>query len=88
MTNTNDNKVGSACMCSTLTTTSVLSKFTALQIFQDALLQRQSFVDGGNDGDDRKEGVGGWKRGKVKMWRNKRLNPLGQETQECVVLVF
>ena len=66
MTNTNDNKVGSACMCSTLTTTSVLSKFTALQIFQDALLQRQSFVDGGNDGDDRKEGVGGWKRGKGK----------------------
>ena len=73
-------------MCSRFTTTSVLSKFTALQIFQDALLQRQSFVDGGNDGDDRKEGVGGWKRGKVKMWRNQHLNILGQETQECVVL--
>ena len=44
-------------MCSTLTTTSVLSKFTALQIFQDALLQRQSFVDGGNDGDDRNQRI-------------------------------
>ena len=53
-------------MCSRLTT-SVLSKFTALQIFQDALLQRQSFVDGGNDCDDRNRGIGGWKRGKVKM---------------------
>ena len=35
----------------------LLSKFTALQIFQDALLQRQSFVDGGNDGDDRNQGI-------------------------------
>ena len=35
----------------------MLSKFTALQIFQDALLQRQSFVDGGNDGDDRNQGI-------------------------------
>ena len=66
----------------------MLNKFTALQILQDALLQRQSFVDGGNDGDDRnQENFGGRERGKVKMWRNKRLNPLGQETQECVVLV-
>ena len=32
------------------------SKFTALQIFQDALLQRQSFV-GGNDGDDGNRGI-------------------------------
>ena len=35
----------------------MLSKFTALQIFQDALLQRQSFVDGGLDGDDRNRGI-------------------------------
>ena len=62
------NKADSACMCRRLTTACVLSKFTALQIFQDALLQRQSFVDGGNDGDDRNQGnFGGWKRGKVKM---------------------
>ena len=65
----------------------MLSKFTALLIFKDALLQRQSFVDGGNDGDDRNQGIGGWKRGKVKMWRNQHLNLLGQEAQECVVLV-
>ena len=44
-------------MCRRLTTACVLSKFTALQIFQDALLQRQSFVDGGNDGDDRNQGI-------------------------------
>ena len=35
----------------------LLSKFTALQIFQDALLQRQSFVDGGSDSDDRNRGI-------------------------------
>ena len=33
------------------------SKFTALQIFQDALLQRQSFVEGGSDGDDRNQWI-------------------------------
>ena len=46
--------------CSRLTTSvlsTLLSKFTSLQIFQDALLQRQSFVDGGNDGDDRNQGI-------------------------------
>ena len=43
--------------CSRLTTISVLSKFTALQIFQDALLQRQSFVEGGSDGDDRNQWI-------------------------------
>ena len=65
----------------------MFSKLTALQIFQDALLQRQSFVDGGSDGDDKNQGIGGWKRGKVKMWGNQHLNLLGQETQACFVLV-
>ena len=46
----------------------LLSKFTALQIFQDALLQRQSFVAGGNNDDDRNQGIG--EDGKEEIWRS------------------
>ena len=46
----------------------MLSKFTALQIFQDALLQRQSFVAGGNNDDDRNQGIG--EDGKEEIWRS------------------